>query len=71
MLQKNHHFLFPQTYFGAIEGPIENIEDELFDEDEEESTSHVPWILVLEPDKMNLLEPKIGLYIHWIDHTQL
>jgi hypothetical protein len=72
MLQKNHHFLFPQTYFGPIEGPIETIEDAFFEEEEEEeTTSHVPWTLVLEPDKMNPFEPKIGLYIHWGDPTQL
>jgi hypothetical protein len=69
MLQKNHHFLFPQTYFGSFE----DIEDALFDEedDEEEDVSHVPWVLILEPDKMNQYDTKIGLYIHWIDHTQL
>jgi hypothetical protein len=69
MLQKNHHFLFPQTYFGPIEDPIEDpfCEEE---EEEEEATSHVPWTLVLEPETMNPLQSKIGLYIHWGDLTQ-
>ena len=68
MLQKNHHFLFPQTYFGSIES-IEDVlfEDEEEDEVEEVSISHVPWVLVLESDKMNPLDTKIGLYLHWID----
>ncbi len=51
MLQKNHHFLFPQTYFGSIE----NFEDELFvDEDVEEieEESGAPLILLLEMEEI-------------------
>jgi hypothetical protein len=69
MLQKNHHFLFPQVYFG----PIENFEEEFFsdEEDEEEEISHVPWVLILESDKNAEPAVKSGLYIHWYDLTQL
>ena len=68
MLEKNHHFLFPQTYFGSIE----NLEDALFEDeedDEEDEVSHVPWVLVLEPKKLSQFDTKIGLYIHWVDHS--
>ncbi len=68
MLQKNHHFLFPQTYFGSIE----DFEEELFEatEDEEEEFSHVPWILILESNKPLHSDIKIGLFIHWVDYLE-
>jgi hypothetical protein len=68
MLQKNHHFLFPQTYFGPIE-PQEIVFFDDQEEDEEEEISHVPWVLVLESENSTQLDPKIGLYIQWIDQS--
>jgi len=56
MQQKNQHFLFGQTYFGAFED-----EEEI---DGEEEISAVPWVLILEPNEM---QQKIGLFLHWME----
>lgn len=61
MLQKNHHFLFPQTYFGSHE----QMESDFFDEDQTDVIE--PWILILENDPTNQFQQKIGLFIHWFD----
>jgi len=61
MLQKNHHFLFPHTFFGSLS----NFDEELSEDDLEEVSN--PWVLILETDKPVPLQPKIGLFIHWLD----
>lgn len=64
MLQKNHHFLFPQTFFGSLSHFDEDLsEDDLEDVDN-------PWILNLEPEKSVPFQPKIGLFLHWLDDFQ-
>jgi hypothetical protein len=64
MLQKNHHFLFPETYFGSFA----DFEDELFGDEEDLVQTSDPWILNLETDTHRLFQQKIGLFIHWTDH---
>lgn len=62
MLQKNHHFLFPETFFGSFA----NFEDECFEDDvDTEIDVSNPWVLVLGSDKTDHFQQKIGLFIHW------
>lgn len=64
MLQKNHHFLFPETYFGSLA----DFEEELFGDEQEFAENSEPWILVLEPKSPLHFQQKIGLFIHWTDY---
>jgi len=61
MLQKNHHFLFPQTFFGSLE----SLEEQLTNEEDLDLNN--PWILILESDQTQYFQQKIELFIHWSD----
>jgi hypothetical protein len=61
MLQKNHHFLFPETYFGSLE--------KMEEEDKVDECIH-PWILILEQNDLNQFQQKIGLFIHWSEYSE-
>ncbi|MDE3045284.1 MAG: hypothetical protein KGJ02_01375 [Verrucomicrobiota bacterium] len=63
MLQKNHHFLFPETFFGSLP----TFDDDLSASDPIEIDLNHPWVLVLDADKTDLLQQKTGLFIHWND----
>ncbi len=64
MLQKNYHFLFPQTYFGSLE----NI-DEALESDEIDELEINPWVLMLETNSPIQIQQKIGVFIHWSEHS--
>lgn len=64
MLQKNHHFLFAQIYFGSFE----DLEENWTNAEENEIDLNDPWILVLGANETNHFQQKIGLFINWSDH---
>ncbi len=61
MLQPNHQFSFPETYFGSLTD-LTYVEDS---ESNEEERIAAPWILVYEPEIAPQLQQQTGLFINW------
>lgn len=69
MLQKNHHFLFPQIYFGSLENLQEDLELEFDDDEFDDYEESFPWSIIFDPEHSQLAQQKIGLFIHWVDRS--
>ena len=63
MLQENSFFSRPMTYFGTYQ----NLEEDDDEFDEEEWSFADPWQISLDSNMSNLLQQRIGLFIHWQD----
>jgi hypothetical protein len=62
MLQNNHHFLFPQIFFGSFEDF-----DESSDLEDEEMEVEDSYTLLFDKNLPTRVHRKIGLYIDWTD----
>jgi hypothetical protein len=62
MRQDNHHFLFPQIYFGSLAST-----DEPCDMQEDEIDAEDSCILSFDTNGTKTSHQKIGLYIDWTD----